>query len=48
MYTIRRAMKFYNDKGVWGLLMDRALKGDYSWEKSAKEYMDMYNKTLNK
>ena len=48
MYTIRRALSFYKNKDVWGHLMHKALKGDYSWEKSAKDYMNMYNKTLSK
>jgi len=41
--TIRRAIRYYwNDKGVWNLLRERGMKGDYSWDNSAKKYLDLY------
>ncbi|TDT67422.1 starch synthase [Hypnocyclicus thermotrophus] len=46
MYTIRRAIKFYNDKKVWNTLVERALSGDYSWNASAKEYEDLYKSLI--
>ena len=35
---------FYNDKDAWAGLMRRGMTFDFSWEKSAGEYMDIYNK----
>lgn len=47
--TIRRAVYFYNNrKDVWNLLVQRGMKTDFSWDKSANAYLDMYQKTLNK
>jgi starch synthase len=47
--TIRRAVYFYyNRKDVWSLLIQRGMRADFSWDKSAHEYLNMYNNTLNK
>ncbi|WP_461205950.1 glycogen synthase GlgA [Clostridium sp. DL1XJH146] len=43
LYSIRRAIGFYWNKNIWDNLVKRAMEGDYSWEKSAKEYIDMYH-----
>jgi len=47
--TIRRAVDFYyNKKDVWNLLVQRGMRADFSWDKSAHEYLNMYKKTLRK
>lgn len=47
--TIQRAVDYYyNKKDIWNLLVQRGMRTDFSWDKSAHEYMDMYRKTLNK
>lgn len=47
--TIRRAVDFYyNKKDVWDLLIQRGMRADYSWDKSAHAYLDMYQMTLKK
>jgi starch synthase len=35
---------FYNDKDAWAGLMKRGMSFDFSWEKSANEYLSIYNK----
>jgi starch synthase len=35
---------FYNDKDSWSGLMKRGMSYDFSWEKSADEYLAIYNK----
>ncbi len=42
-----RAFDGYKDKNGWKQLVARAMKQDLSWEKSASEYIKMYNETLN-
>jgi len=42
MYTIRRAISFFADKEVWEKLAKRAMKQDFSWTESAKEYEKIY------
>lgn len=47
--TIRRAVNFYyNKKDIWKSLVDRGMRADFSWNKSARAYLDMYQKTLHK
>lgn len=43
LYTIRRSIGYYWNKEIWNNLVMRGMTGDYSWYKSAKEYIDMYN-----
>lgn len=43
LYTIRRALNFYyNSKPVWKKIMTTAMEANYSWDKSAKEYIELY------
>ena len=42
MYTIRRAIKFYNDKEEWNKIMKKAISSDFSWAASSKSYIELY------
>ncbi len=45
--TLRRAISYYHDRqDVWEMLMLRGMAGDYSWNKSAGEYIALYDKLL--
>jgi starch synthase len=47
--TITRAVGIYRQRrDLWQRLMDRAMKSDFSWERSAKEYVDVYRKAIDK
>lgn len=47
LYTIRRALHFYYDQPqVWTKLVTKAMQEDYSWQQSAEEYLDLYNKLV--
>jgi starch synthase len=46
--AIERALKVYADKPVWRKLMQRGMQQDFSWEHSAKEYVKLYKKALQK
>jgi len=50
LYTIERAVSFYHDRadGVWDMLVKRAMKADFSWDKSAEEYIRLYEQVLAK
>lgn len=43
---LRRALGAYADKKGWKILVERAMRCDNSWEKSAKEYINLYRETL--
>jgi starch synthase len=45
--TLKRAHDYYNDKKAWGALVTRAMKTDFSWKKSAKLYMGLYEELCN-
>lgn len=47
MYTLRMALNLFADKEVWTPMMKRAIKTDFSWNASAKQYSDLYAQLLN-
>jgi starch synthase len=47
--AIKRALKIYRQHPEqWKRLMLRAMESDYSWEKSAQEYVKLYQKAIEK
>jgi starch synthase len=42
--TIKKSVAAYNDKKKWEALVERAMKIDYSWEGSARKYVELYEK----
>ncbi|MBQ8014668.1 MAG: glycosyltransferase, partial [Clostridia bacterium] len=44
--AIRRALASYADKDYWTKLVERALKCDNSWGKSAREYIKLYESLM--
>jgi len=43
MYTIYRALNYYyNHQDEWQQLIQTGMNGDYSWDKSAKQYVKLY------
>ncbi len=45
--TIKEALSAYQDKEKWFLLVKRAMKYNFSWEESAKEYIGLYRKLIS-
>lgn len=46
LYTIRRALKFYKNVDIWNKIVKRCMQQDFSWDKSACEYVDVYDKLI--
>ncbi|HOJ71173.1 MAG TPA: glycogen synthase GlgA [Syntrophorhabdaceae bacterium] len=46
--AIERAMAVYENKSEWQSLIKRCMNEDFSWEKSAREYIELYNKAIAK
>lgn len=42
LFTLRRALSYYENKDVWNLLVSKAMRLDYSWAKSAFKYNQIY------
>jgi len=46
--AIQRALQAYRDRPLWENLMVRGMLADFSWERSASEYLKVYQETLEK
>lgn len=46
--AIKRAIAVYENKTEWQSLVKRCMKEDFSWERSAREYIGLYNKAIAK
>ncbi len=46
LYTVERAVEYYHDRKLWQRLMRRGMLEDYSWDISAKKYLDLYERVL--
>jgi starch synthase len=42
LYTIKRALGFYENKNLWNSIVKNAMMEDNSWRKSATEYKELY------
>ncbi len=47
LYTLKEAIRVYNDKPEWRALRKRAIDTDFSWKKSATKYIELYKNLLN-
>ena len=43
-YTFDKALRLYEDKNKMKNVIKRGMYSDFSWDKSAKEYLDLYQK----
>lgn len=47
LFTVQRALRIYkSDKQVWANLRQKAMERDFSWEKSARAYKEIYESLL--
>lgn len=44
--TIEEAILTYRDKDKWAAIMNKAVSYNFSWEESAKKYIELYNKLM--
>ena len=40
--TIKKSMKAFQDKGKWNGLIKKAMQYNFSWEESARKYLELY------
>lgn len=45
--AIKRAVSFYENKKVWSSIIKNGMNQDFSWNKSAQEYMELYESILD-
>jgi starch synthase len=46
LFTIDRALELYKSKTPWNALRKNAMKQDWSWEKSACKYVELFKSVL--
>ncbi len=44
---IKRAIKIFEDKKIWQKIMKAGMKSDFSWDLSAKRYIELYKTILS-
>ena len=48
LIAISKAIIVYKDSDKWAKLVQNAMSQDFSWKRSAKEYINLYKKALGK
>lgn len=46
--AVRRALALYRSPDAWTTLVKRAMAEDFSWERSAREYSELYQRAVEK
>jgi starch synthase len=46
--AVEAALKVFRNKQSWAALVKRCMAEDFSWERSAKEYVGLYKKAIAK
>lgn len=44
--AVKKAVDIYKQKGLWAKLVSNAMKCDFSWDKSAEKYLEVYKKLV--
>ncbi len=44
--TVQRALNTFKDKQTWNIIMKNGMMMDYSWNVSAKKYIELYKKAI--
>jgi len=47
LYCVQRALRTFRDKTVWRMLQLNGMNRDFSWRKSAQEYVSLYQRLLS-
>ena len=46
VHAIKRAIEYYQKGKEWSIITKKAMSLDFSWDKSAQKYIDLYNQLL--
>ncbi len=46
LFTAKKALGYYEDTALWDRLVKNAMESDYSWNRSAQAYADLYKHIL--
>ena len=48
LFAIKKALGAYDEKAVWQGIIKNAMKSDFSWQRSAKQYLKLYENLQQK
>jgi starch synthase len=48
LWAVDQALAAFEDREAWTALMKRAMSRDFSWERSARAYVDLYRRAIEK
>jgi starch synthase len=48
VWALDQALAAYRDADAWGGLMDRAMAQNFSWERSARDYVALYGRAMSR
>lgn len=46
LFTMKQALSDYRDQNIWQHVVKNAINSNYSWQASAKEYLNLYNRLV--
>lgn len=46
LFTMKQAISDYRDQNIWQHVVKNAINSNYSWQASAKEYLNLYNRLV--
>jgi starch synthase len=46
--ALQKAIGLFHNAGAWRKLRTNAMKEDFSWDRSARSYLELYNTTMGK
>jgi starch synthase len=46
--AIRRALRAFGDRATWGRLQEAGMRADFSWARSARKYLELYERAKAK
>jgi starch synthase len=47
LLAVQRALRLFANKTLWGQICQVGMSKDFSWQKSARKYLDLYELALN-
>jgi len=47
LWALKEAIGFYKDKQIWERMVKNAFAQDFSWDRAAKEYIQLYSKLMS-
>lgn len=48
MEAVTEAARLYQNRGTWQILMTNAMKEDFSWDRSAQRYLELYRSIIRR